>query len=80
MPQNRSKKVPTYLAETISVASVAPAYKRKTIHFFQPMTSHSTGLMSCDWLNSRSVESTVDGQNFVALLYARTPVLWKNFK
>ena len=87
MPQNRSKKLPTYLAETISVASVAPAYKSKTIrrnfgnlHFFQPMTSHSTGLMSCDWLNSRRVESTVDGQNFVELLYARTPVLWKNFR
>ena len=87
MPQNRSEKLPTYLAATISVASVAPAYKRKTVrqnfgnlYFFQPTTSHSTGLMSCDWLNSRSVESTVDGQNFVALLYARTPVLWKNFK
>ena len=73
MPQNRSKKVPTYLAETISVASVAPAYKRKTIHFFQPMTSHSTGVLSCDWLNSMA------GKNFVVLLYASTPVLWKNF-
>ena len=81
MPQNRSKKLPTYLAETISVASVVPAYKSKTIkrnfrnlHFFQPMTSHSTGLLSCDWLNSMA------GKNFVVLLYARTPVLWKNFK
>ena len=51
MPQNRSKKVPTYLAETISVASVAPAYKRKTIHKteFRQSTLLSTNDISFDW-------------------------------
>ena len=43
--------------------------------FFQPMTSHSTWLMSFDWLTV-----WVDMQSFILLSYARMLVLRKEVK
>ena len=51
------------------IRAYASTTKFQLSHFFQPMTSHSTGLLSwgCDWLLNRR---SVDVRNFVVPSYA----------
>ena len=48
-------------AKTVWVYSVVPTYKCMPVcccnlHFFQPITSHSSGLLSCDWLKVATIQ------------------------